>query len=189
MKTTIHLDPNMVPATLRGAYSGKKFQAIVCESVTIPMDAGLWSGGSRDHYVGIDLATGESRPFPGQNASPWDGTRKETVVILQPGFAVIEHSHFCGKDMGLRFYVHPDNAAALLPAPTGELSPIELMVLEATASLKSSYMGRDRYQMTAENLRYSDKTMPSRADWDAAKASLIDKGLLNKAGEIGRAHV
>jgi hypothetical protein len=39
-----YLDVRMVPAQLRGDYTGKKFKAVVCESVTIPMTAGLWDG-------------------------------------------------------------------------------------------------------------------------------------------------
>ena len=45
---TIHLEPSQVPAALRGAYDGRKFKAVVCESVEIPVTAGLWDGGSRD---------------------------------------------------------------------------------------------------------------------------------------------
>lgn len=182
--TAIHLDPGMVPAAMRAGYDGRKFQAIVCEQVTIPMDAGLWSGGSRETYRVIRMDDGATVDAVNHNAAPWNNSRREITVRLEPGICVVQHSMFCGKDMGLRFYVHADNAAKLLPAPTGELSNTEKMVLDAAAGLKSSYQGKDRYQMTADNMRYSGKTMPSRADWDAAKASLIGKGLLNKAGAI-----
>jgi hypothetical protein len=86
--------------------------------------------------------------------------------------------------MGLTFHVHPADAAALLPAPAADLSAHEKLVLEATASLKSSYGGRDRYQMATDDLRYARKPYPSRAEWDAAKAELIGRGYLNKAGVI-----
>lgn len=42
---TIYLESNGVPAHMRGSYTGKKFQLRVCSEVSIPIDAGLWSGG------------------------------------------------------------------------------------------------------------------------------------------------
>ncbi|MDE2232513.1 MAG: hypothetical protein KGJ90_00075 [Patescibacteria group bacterium] len=180
----IALEPKQVPAHLKGTYAGKSFRAVVCEQVTIPMTAGLWHGESRETYRLVRLSDGKELPVNDDNAAPWDRSRKETIVKLEPGFAIVEHSHFCGKDMGLRFYLHPSNATAFLPA-TVELTPLESMVLDATASLKSSYMGKDRYEMTVENLRWQkDASIPSRTQWDEAKASLIERGLLNKAGAI-----
>jgi hypothetical protein len=187
---TIHLEPNQVPQALRRSYSGKKFKAKVCEQVTIPADAGLWSGGTRSTYRYVRLTDGETVPVPGQDAAPWDN-RKEHTVTLSPGYAVVEHSIFCGADMGLTFYVHPDNAAAMLPAPDTELTPLERFVLTATRSLKSSYGGRDRYQMACDDydcLRALSperaERAPSRATWDATKEMLIARGYLNKAGAI-----
>lgn len=184
----IHLEPNMIPATLRGGYQGKKFKAVATETVTVPADAGLWSGGSCERYHGVNVNTGAAMAFPGQNSSPWNGSRRDVTVTLEPGFAVVRHSMFCGKDMGLTFYVHPSNAAALLPAPTAELSVYEKLVLRATASLKSSYNGQDRYSMMMSEYKSRDilngETYPTRAQWDAAKALLIEKRLLNKAGAI-----
>ena len=110
-------------------------------------------------------------------------------VALVPGIAVVEHSMFCGKDMGLTFHVHPDNAAKLLPAPTAELTAHEKLVLQATCSFKSSYGGKDRYQMMADEVRYASskhvqEPFPTREQWDAAKQSLIGRGMLNKAGAV-----
>lgn len=180
--TTIHLDPAMVPASMRGSYGGKTFKASVCEQVTIPADAGLWSGGSRDTYTMIELVSGRTVPFPGQNEAPW-GSRSERRVALEPGYTVVCHSMFCGKDMGLTFYVHADNAAKLLPAPTVELTDHEKVVLYGTRCYKSSYGGKDRYQITCEQ-DYGSSYRMSRGEWNAAKATLIGKGLLNKQGAI-----
>lgn len=196
---TIHLEPNMIPPALRGAYDGKKFQAQVTATVTIPSDAGLWSEGSRDTYQLIDLATGEAVKASDNLTAPWDGARKDREITLQPGYAVIRHTIARGKDMGLTFFVHPDNAAKLLPAPPAPLTPYELTVLEATCGKKSSYGGKDRYQMAQDDCRpFGDSPssylksygldaatpFPSRAQWDEAKALLIGKGLLNKAGAV-----
>jgi hypothetical protein len=184
MLNEIHLDPRLVPASLRGSYSGNKFKAIVCETVTIPADAGLWDGGSREHYSAIHFESGRLADLPGQTNAPW-AYRADQGFILNPGIAIIKHSMFCGKDMGLTFYIHPHNAATLLPAPSAELNNHERIVLEATCSLKSSYGGRDRYQMACiDHLAYGALPKMTREQWNSAKASLQAKGLLNKAGAV-----
>lgn len=188
--TKVYLDPSQVPARLRGTYSGKKFAAHVCTSVSIPATAGLWDGGSREYFYGLNLETGETREMAGQSASPFsrDYSRGDTKVDLLPGYAIVRHSHFCGKDMGLEFFIHPDNATALLPASQSALTPFEKYVLTATRSLKSSYAGRDRYEMAQGEYSctkvLNGEPVPSRAQWDETKAALIAKGLLNRAGAI-----
>src|SRR5208282_5018879 len=116
---TIYLDSKDVPQYLRDGYTGKKFKAVVTDSITVPQDAGVWGGGSRDTYRFVELATGRSVPSPCQQSAPWSQERQEFNSPLPAGIAMVEHSMFCGKDMGLTFYVHPDSAAKLLPA-TGE---------------------------------------------------------------------
>lgn len=185
---TIYLEANQVPAYLRGGYNGKQFRAHVVEEVTIPNYAGLWDGGSRDTYYAMDFDTGRKLPLSDNFSAPWDKSRKDQIVTLRPGFMVVMHSIFCGKDTGLTFYVHPENARKLLPAPVGEMSDHEKIVLNATRSYKSSYNGQDRYQMARNDFSYSrihaGESFPSREQWDAAKQSLINKGLLDKRGAI-----
>ena len=127
--------------------------------------------------------------MPGQNASPRDNDRREHVIPLKPDYAIVRHTIFRGKDMGLTFYIHPDNAAQLLPAPAAELPPVQKLVLKYTKERKASYNGQDRYAMAASDWRYYGKdwqldAMPSRDDWQAAKEALIVAGYLNKAGAI-----
>jgi hypothetical protein len=186
MSQVIHLEPSQVPTVLRGSYAGYKYKVLVCESVTIPVTAGLWDGGSRDSYQGVELATGKRYPLTMESEAPW-GTRREITVQLDNGKAVVEHSIFCGKDMGLTFYIHPSNAIGLIPAKV-ELTPYQRLVLVATRSLKSSYAGRDRYENAqgeyncTQVLKGDD--YPTRDQWREAQASLIAEGYLNKAGAI-----
>jgi hypothetical protein len=189
---TVYLDPKQVPANLKRNYTGQKFQARIVESVTIPSHAGLWDGGSRDTYTLIDLATGYEAVASDNVSAPWDA-RADRKIVLRPGFAVVEHSMFQGKDLGLTFYLLAENAAALLPAPV-TLTPHQKCVLVATSSLKSSYNGKDRYSLAKENARweYGAKEYGldfraeflTRAEWETAKAELIAAGYLNKAGAI-----
>lgn len=187
MMQTIYLTKDQVPAHLRNGYSGNKFKARVTGTVDIPSTAGLWEGGSRTTHQLIRLSDGALLPLTDVSA-PWDNLRQSRNIALEPGIAVIEHSIFCGKDMGLTFCLHPDDVAAMLPAPVADLSDIEKLVLNATKSFKSSYGGKDRYQMACDELRYGayagKYAAPTRAQWDAAKQSLIARGYLNKAGAI-----
>lgn len=143
---TIYLDPLQVPAYLRGGYTGRQFKAVVTDSITVGRSAGLWDGGSRETYTFVELATGRSVAFPCQQTAPGDAQRQEFNSPLPVGIAMVKHTTFCGKDLGLTFYVHPDSALKLLPAPTAELSELGKLVLNATASLKASYNGKDRYE-------------------------------------------
>jgi hypothetical protein len=192
---TIYLDRNQVPAVLCGAYRGNKFRVEVTESVHIPSHAGLWDGGSRNTFRGVRLVDGAEVPLSDNMSAPWDAKRQDFTAKLAPGIAVVEHSTFCGKDMGLRIYVHPSDAAPMLPAPI-ELTAVERLVLDYTATHKASYMGKDRFAMALDDFRrdrdYGHCSSPIRAAvsrldrpmWDAAKASLIARGMLNKAGAI-----
>jgi hypothetical protein len=171
MTKAIHLEPNMVPTHLRGDYTGRKFRAVVCESVQIPADAGRWDGGSRDAYHVVALTDGT-----------WRGLRpRGCAVPLQPGYAIVCHSIAMGTDAGLTFYVHPANATAMLPAHV-ELTLIEEIVLRATCAYKASHGGRDRYQIASEDS--AGDAFPTRDAWDRAKQTLAARGLLTKAGAI-----
>ncbi|HEX6826120.1 MAG TPA: hypothetical protein VF077_07360 [Nitrospiraceae bacterium] len=186
----IYLDPAAVPQHLRGGYAGKKFKAIVGVDVIIPAQAGIWDGGSRDTYRLIHLATGNTVNASDQFSHPGDSSRKNQHIKLEPGFAVVQHTTFRGDDFGLTFHIHPDNAAALLPPPAADMPLAEKLVLAATASFKSSYGGRDRYDMARDSYApcWADNNgkpaFPSRDEWQAAKLALAAKGLLNKAGAI-----
>lgn len=170
----IYLEKKQVPAHLLAGYTGSKLKAEPCESVSIPFDAGLWDSGSRSHYSAIELATGREIAIPGQSSAPWDETRRERKVTLQPGFAIVCHRMFCGTDMGLTFYVHPNDVAALLPAThTEALSPVELKYLAITRAYKSQFRAENRARAGI-----------SETEAEAIKAKLIRDGYLNKAGAL-----
>jgi hypothetical protein len=158
-------------------YAGNKFKLAISDGTV--NCASCWGGGSRDYFVFLNLATMErTGTMPAQSAfdRKVDGL---DAVPMQPGFAIVEHSIFCGKDMGLTIHIHPDNATPLLPAPN-ELSADESTCLKYTCGRKSSYAGIPDYRFHEAHQR----TGITRNAWLAAKASLIAKGLLNKAGAI-----
>lgn len=184
----IWLDPAMVPQHLRGSYRGKMFKAVLTDRTTVPATAGLWDSGSRDTYVALELKSGKTVTVSDQFSAPWDAARVDREVTLQQGLVVVRHTISRGKDLGLTFFLSPDDAAPLLPAPV-DLTGRERIVLEATARFKSSYMGRDRYQMAAGDRSFLDQHIPgeraiTRAEWNSAKAALIEKKLLTGSGAI-----
>lgn len=183
METT-YLNPDQIPAHFKTGYPGKKFKARVTETVAIPSHAGLWDGGSRDTYTLVEIATGKTVTASDNYSAPWDDDRKSRNIALKPGYCVVQHTIFCGKDLGLTFHMLASDVAPMLPAPTDKLTRTESIVLAATRSFKASYNGQDRYSMSQDDMSYREQAMPSRDEWDAAKVSLIEKKLLNKAGAI-----
>ncbi len=104
----IKIKPSQVPVRLKGSFKGRRFSVVLTESVHIPMDAGLWSGGSRDVYR---LGQGSAKLPSWQGSGPFgDSGRTNTRVELNPGDVVVRESCFQGKD-SMCFYTHPSNAS------------------------------------------------------------------------------
>ena len=180
---TIHTNDQDVMMIGRAAfpdYSGRKFRVKVAIH---PINVrSYWEGGSRTFFKFIKLSdVSKSFEVPAQSAfdRPIEGADS---VELVPGLACVSHSYFCGKDMGIEIMVHPDNAPRLLPEPM-ELTEDEKIVLKYTKGYKACYAGRSNNRLY-EAQHYTDIT---EARWEVAKASCIQKGLLNKAGAITNA--
>ena len=114
MLNAVKVPGKMIPRHLRSNYTGRKFRVEVREAVTIPADAGVWGGGSRDTYKAVRLADGAEITL-GSTAAPWDPSRKDRTIVMSPDIAVVMHTFFQGVDMGLTFYIHPANAVKFLP--------------------------------------------------------------------------
>lgn len=170
----IYLERNQVPAFLRNGYNGTRLRAEPCTRMTIHAEAGLWSGGSRETFSAIDLASGRTIPLPGQASGPWDKSRQAREIEIKPGFAIVKHAIFSGNDMGLTFYVNPADIAALLPKPAeSNLSDRELKALAIIRGVKSSYR--------ADEYRRKGYTGP---EIESMKARFFELGLIDKRGAI-----
>ena len=102
-------------------YSGRKFHlrvaTFVCCSDT------YWDGGSKAEYVFVNLTTNKVMYLPDLISGGYAPHANQALEVLgnvelKPGLAVIRHSIFRGKDMGLEITLHPDNMVALLPEVT-----------------------------------------------------------------------
>lgn len=170
----LHLERNQVPAFLRSGYNGNQFRAKATEQVSIPIDAGLWSGGSRSMFHAVELATGRQVPLPDQGLAPWDKERKERVIPLRPGFAIVQSIMFQGKDLGLTFHIHPADIAKMITQDDKpELDPKALKFLAIVRGVKSSYRA-DEYRRQGF----------TQAEIDAFKDKFISMGYLDKRGAI-----
>lgn len=77
----------------------------------------FWDGGSRDYVEFVHLPTMSLRSlaeidFEGQDkANPFD--LDMGYANLTPDIVAVENTIFCGKDLGIRIYLHPDAYARL----------------------------------------------------------------------------
>lgn len=184
---TIHLDGND-PTAKKVAqcvgYNGRTFQLKGAEKVSLSGTA--WDGGSRSSYFCVRLTDGTNVALPHFDPPQFGGPVETPVVEIPPECAIVQHTIFCGKDMGLRLYVRPENITPMLPSKP-ELTREERNVLVATKSYKSSYNGKNRRELHNEGYSYGreDWLMKlTQEAWDTAKASLISKGFLDKRGAI-----
>ena len=154
---------------VRAAYPGATGRKIKIEAARGALNlSSYWSGGSRDYFVVINLATMRQATIP-QNGSGFDG---ETFRVseLPEGFAVIKHTIFQGKDLGFTIILNPANFNQMaLPAPI-ELTVEEKIVLCVTKEYKSNC-----------RLEYSRM---NKAKFDEIKQGLIARKFLAKNGAI-----
>lgn len=136
----------------------------------------MWQEGYRDQYciVRFDGRTASIPTEPFLQRSELH----ERDYPLQPGYAVVRWTQ--GRYTHVTITVHPDMVSRFLPADDDKLERDHVIVLVATRSLKASYGGVKNLRFT-EARRYTGITSER---WDRAKAELIDRKLLNKAGAI-----
>lgn len=161
-----YLEREQIPAHfLRGFnYNGRKFKVQASGKVTIHDT--IWGGGTRSTWHMLRLADGALAPLDQSKRDPkpgdpfgWIPNVDGQSFDIPEGYAVVEHSIFCGKDMGLTFYVRPEALAPLLPPPA-EIDQRDRRILGTFAGLKSgeyrrealaklSYTGADRDRLVA----------------------------------------
>jgi hypothetical protein len=177
--TTVYLKPEQTMINLAKklfGYTGKKFKVTVANTYRLE---NYWDGGSKKDCYLIER-NGLKFHAPSQaTTNPFNAVAHERFYIPEGTF-VLEHNISCGKDMGITFYVRSDEMDTMSLPESTELSRDEKIVLIATRSFKSSYAGIKNYRFSEAR----SKTGITESEWNAAKESLITKGLLNKAGAI-----
>lgn len=176
---TTTLDPK-VRAVCHAAYPA--YKGLKCKVVftTDPIDlASYWDGGTRTYFQVLELGTLKTLEVPSQHPAFDQQIKGAESFSIPPGFVVVAHDIFCGKDLGLTIYARPDGSS-LLPAPATALSDLEAHVLIATAAYKSSYAGCSDYRKAELSRKYGYTSQQV----DAARETLRGHGYLNARNAI-----
>lgn len=168
----MYLEKSDLPQQLRHLVTPGLIRLDPCEEMTIPADAGTWSGGTRQLFSAIELATGRAVSITDTFSAPWDAGRTAKTIKLKPGYAIVEMGSFCGKPAGLRLYALPSDLAPLLPAPA-TLERAEWEVFDVICGLKSAYRAEE----------YARRKLPE-AVVTQAKLSLQSRGFLDSRGAV-----
>lgn len=172
-------------------YNGKMFQVKVAESVTL--HGVNWSGGSRNSWAVVSLKDDEKVGRLDNMMAPWDERNPEgTKVELTSEFVVVEHCIFCGKDLGITIYAHPNSIVKELVEPmvSTDMEKKRLhIVMSIFCGLKSfarpEYLVR--YVVTEEEINEcinkglikchaGKRPVKGKYDWDLAGASATMAG-------------
>jgi len=90
-------------------YNGRKFHIQKQESY---QPSNYWDGGSRTYSVAIDFR-GQRVLMPTHESTvPWNKQAHDSFEIPQ-GVGILEHTYFCGKDMGITLVIHPNQTLSL----------------------------------------------------------------------------
>lgn len=93
-------------------YAGRTFRVEYCTQVGF-YDTN-WGGGTRNTYAAVQMKTGKVGRLVAK--APWINTVEGQRIDLPEDMVIVEHSIFCGKDMGIRFYVHESHRQSFLTA-------------------------------------------------------------------------
>lgn len=155
-------------------YRGQRVQAIISD--TVRFYGTMWDEGNRRTYALVRLA--DMTVMSVQQAPFLQDSELHTKYHNIPeGFVVVVNVD--SRVPHIEIITHAANITPMLPAPV-ELTSDEIIVLTATRSLKSTYAGIPNYRF--HNAHKVTGITSQR--WEAAKALLISKGYLNKAGAI-----
>jgi len=176
--STVHLkmsDPSVkkIIAASFPELTWTKVHAEIRENVTF--SGTQWDEGNKRDYVIVELAT--MRAVPVADAPFLRRSDFHTQPHKIPdGFVVVAA---CSIYKYNHFVIYAP-ASVITPMITQkpELTYPEQVVLVATRSLKASYAGISNYRFSQNRGRVTAE------EWEKAKASLIEKKFLNKAGAI-----
>ena len=95
------------------AYRGRRFHLEAHDGGAMILGDEVWGGGSRNEYRAVVIADGSCSHASVQSPYAGGGTDRRTVIPT--GVAVVEHTNFCGQDLGLTVHVRADEVTRWLP--------------------------------------------------------------------------
>ena len=76
-----------------------------------------WSGGTKYTYKAVSMADGNVASL--MPIAPWEEYREGLEVDLPTNVVIVKHTYFCGKDLGITVYCHPQLVSHLLKGGNG----------------------------------------------------------------------
>ena len=173
---THHLNHNDMPNEAKRiferaypSYAGRKFKI---RAVSGPVNMrSCWASGSRDYFKVVSFG-GDIFEMPVQSMFDQKVSGSDSFTIPE-GMAVVQHSIFMGKDMGLTILVPEQRVKGLLPAPKFELTDDQIKVLKIVGGYKA-FARRDKAKYQGFSI----------SRYDILIEELKVMGLLRKNGSI-----
>ena len=113
MNHTMKLNKSQVRDILKATfpeYRGRTFR--IEFTPTVSFYNTNWSGGTRNIYVAV-WSDGRTAKF---NApAPWVNVIEGQTIDMPQNVLIVEHTIFCGKDLGITIYAHPVHLPKWLP--------------------------------------------------------------------------
>lgn len=170
-------DPT-VDAIITAAFPCFTGQDIAAEvQDTVRFTGTEWDEGNKRDYAVVRLWDRKVERIPSECYGDPSAFHRSSHTIPQ-GFVVVCWARY-GLRQNIRIMGPAANITPMLAAPV-ELTADERLVLVATRSRKSSYAGVKNYRFV-EARRAKGITLER---WESAKASMITRGFLNRAGAI-----
>lgn len=152
-----------------------------------------WGGGSRTEprFVHIaSLAVVDSSAVPQSAlqvvANPFN--QPIGTIVLTPGYCVVEHIIFRGKDLGYRMVMHPDNIPKALPENTSAPTSVDERDLRILATYRCLKSGPYR-QEGLEALKYTDQDKARLSGLGYIKVSSNGATAITAEGRIICSHI
>jgi hypothetical protein len=96
----------------------RKHKLYVSVTADVRLSQTYWDGGTRFDYTAVNLADKRSQGAPRYNPPQFGGPAQDPRVALPQGACIVKHGIDCGKPATAVVYMHPQDVAKLLPAPT-----------------------------------------------------------------------
>ena len=93
-------------------YTGRKFKIEFTDKITF-YDTN-WGGGSRNYYAAV---SSDGKTIHLHVPAPWVNPVEGATLPMPEDALIVEHSIFCGQDMGIRIYAHPCHLPKWIEAP------------------------------------------------------------------------
>ena len=90
-------------------YNGRKFRIREQESY---QPCNYWDGGSRTYCVAVDFKGSRIIMPSHESQVPWNHQAHQSFIIPQ-GIGILEHTYFCGHDLGITLVLGTGETKAL----------------------------------------------------------------------------